>query len=386
MDHIKKTPMFSKIINPYIPNIKAVYFSGIRSVQELETAIPGFPQSTPHLRSLTLHPPRCGWYVPDGGSLEPGAVDLFESLAPALRCLKLSFFPLYPSFLRLRALTVFALRSYGLDIRLDILLDFLEENRSLECATLDIGFKVDSLCRSKRRAPIVNQLRHLSIANPAKKANRALISRIGLQRGAHLEIPARFAGNWLHILPTIPTATQLLNLQFLTFMECRPSPGIIRLSGPSGSFSCKDVCSDNKLFAAISALPLSNVREFRLIHNQLNKGSEKFDPTLFPALETFAVTREIFVSVLLSTVFSNPSSPPQLNTLAFSNCNLGGDFMEELAQFASNRKETSSAQLRRVVIVDSRGNLPSVSSIEELEKHVPIVNVSLGKELPTDLT
>jgi hypothetical protein len=385
MDHIEeRKSWFSKIINPDIPNIKAMHISNIGSVQGPENAIPGFPQSTPRLRSLALGPPRFDWWLPNNGrSLEPGDIDLFESLAPALGRLELTFFPFYPSFLRLRALRTFVLRSYGLEIHLDTFLDFLEENRSLECATLDIGFKKDSHCHSKRRAPIANQLRHLSIAG---EAARALISSIGLQRGAHLEILSRF-GDWFRILPRIPMVAQFLNLRFLTFMECRLSLNrrIIRLSGPSGSFSCGDNNSSSPL-AAISALPLSNVREFRLTHYRLNQGSEKFDPTLFPALETFAVSREMFASELLSAMFSNPSSPLRLKTLAFSNCDLRGDFMEELTQFASNRKESSSAQLRRVVIVDSKGNLPSVSSIEELEKHVPIVDVRLGRDLPADLT
>ena len=60
--------------------------------------------------------------------------------------------------------------------------------------------------------------------------------------------------------------------------------------------------------------------------------------------------------------------------------------MEELAQYASNRKETGSAWLHRVVIVDSRAHLPSAVSIDALEKHVPTVDVCVGKALPRDLT
>ena len=59
--------------------------------------------------------------------------------------------------------------------------------------------------------------------------------------------------------------------------------------------------------------------------------------------------------------------------------------MEALTRFASDRTKTTSAWLRRVVIVDSGGNFPSVDSINALRKHVPVVNVSVGEELPTDL-
>jgi len=60
--------------------------------------------------------------------------------------------------------------------------------------------------------------------------------------------------------------------------------------------------------------------------------------------------------------------------------------MKELTQFASDRKNTTSARLHRVIIVDSGGKFPSATSIDALEKHVPIVDVRRGKKLPTDLT
>ena len=107
-----------------------------------------------------------------------------------------------------------------------------------------------------------------------------------------------------------------------------------------------------------------------------------FDPSVFPALETFTIDCEIQISHLLSTLLSNPSFSPSLKTLAFLNCDLSGGSMEALTRFASERTKTTSARLRRVVIVDSKGNLPSVASIDALEKYVPIVNVDVGKELP----
>ena len=75
-----------------------------------------------------------------------------------------------------------------------------------------------------------------------------------------------------------------------------------------------------------------------------------------------------------------------MKTLAFLDCNLTEDFMEELARFASNRKNTASTRLHRVVIVDSKGKLPSVVSVDALGKVVPVVDVRMSKELPGDLT
>lgn len=74
-----------------------------------------------------------------------------------------------------------------------------------------------------------------------------------------------------------------------------------------------------------------------------------------------------------------------MKTLAFLDCDLDEGFMEKLTWFVCNRRNTASAWLYRVVIVNSKGNLPSVDSIDALGKHVPVVDVRVGKELPSDL-
>jgi hypothetical protein len=113
--------------------------------------------------------------------------------------------------------------------------------------------------------------------------------------------------------------------------------------------------------------------------------SPKFPLSLFPSAETLIVARESWVPDLFSAISSNPSFPPRLNTLAFLKCDLGEESMEELTRIAASRKDTASARLFRVVIVDSREKLPSDGSVEALEKYVSIVDVRMGKELPTDL-
>ena len=160
----------------------------------------------------------------------------------------------------------------------------------------------------------------------------------------------------------------------------------IRLLGPNGSFSFQESYSgDARPFIEFPLLSLTNVREFHLKQvSGSNWGT--FDPSFLPALETFAVDCKTGApDHLLSALFLNPSFPPSLKTLAFLNCALSGDFMEALTQFASDRTNTASALLRRVVIVDSRGKLPTEASIDALGKHVPDVDIRVGKRLPTDL-
>ena len=310
-------------------------------------------------------------------------VDQFGSLAPTLRCLKLYTFPLHPSFLRLRDLTELALKTHDFPLHSDTLLDFLEENRSLESVTLDIRIEKGSLRSSQRQAPIENRLRHLSVSG-SKMDIKPVVSNIALQRGAHLEIISGSGVKMKHILSGLPTA-HLLNLSSPIFMEYQSTKRRTRLIGPNGSFSFLE-SHDSTAFAGFSLLPLANVREVHLMFHELQSEPSfaVFNMSFFPALETFAVD-DVHVSRPLSQLFSNPSFSPSLKTLAFLNCDLSGDFMGELTKFASDRRKTTSAWLRRVVIVDSKGNLPSVDSMDVLGKHVPIVDARVGKELPTDL-
>ena len=71
--------------------------------------------------------------MPNLRSLTPGvdnekdwdlSIDPFESLSHTLRYLELADIYLYPSFLRLRALTELILSNYQFSLHLDTLLDF----------------------------------------------------------------------------------------------------------------------------------------------------------------------------------------------------------------------------------------------------------------------
>jgi hypothetical protein len=59
--------------------------------------------------------------------------------------------------------------------------------------------------------------------------------------------------------------------------------------------------------------------------------------------------------------------------------------MEELVRYAAKRRDTTSAPLHQVVIVNSDGVFPSITSIRRLGTHVPVVEVKIGTELPKDL-
>jgi len=221
---------------------------------------------------------------------------------------------------------------------------------------------------------------------------RALIPNIALQRGAHLEMAYCGRHTGLNDILTGISTTHLSNLPSPAFIEYQIHPREIQLFGPNGRFSFigSHVFSEYDPFVEFPLLPLANVRELRLRHcSQWSKFYPK-PPTLplafFPALETLSIEGEANILHRLSTLLSNPSSSPSLKTLAFLDCDISSQFMEELKRFASDRKNTTSARLHHVIIVDSGGKFPSTGSIDWLKEHIPTVDVRRGTMLPADLT
>ena len=378
---------FFDLLLPHIRNTGSLNIRGLSSIEALTQALPNFPQSTPNLRSLTLH---CAAYR---STEQERSIDPFESLADTLRYLSLDHFPLYHSFLRLKSLTEFHLLDHRFNVHLDTLLQFLKESHSLESATINIRFAEPSLRSSNLAAAVENRLRYLSVHCSDLMDGKALISGIALQRGAHLELFYNGSNATPRDILSGDSMKHLPNLSSPTFIECKSYCRSIRLFGPNGGFSfrCLHGPEDPILELLLLRLTFTNVQEFRFIYRRSQRTRSPlrrimFNPSLFPALKMLAVSCETDPSHFFSTVFSNPSSSPSLKTLAFLDCNLTEDFIEELKQFASGRKNTTSAWLHRVAIVNSNGKHPSVSSIDALEKHVPVVDVRMGKEFPKDLT
>ena len=378
MSRVGRIPQFSDLLIPYIQNTETLCLSRVSTAEVLLQTLPNFPQSMPNLRSLSL------W---SGGPRWDRSVNLLGSSTPALTHLSLSNIPIHPSFLRLRTLTNLRLHDYQFNLHCDTLLRFLEENHSLEHVVLEIQFTHLSFRTSQRQVAIGNRLRTLSITSINARDNIPLISNILLQRGAHLEIALYGRNTELNEVLSVISTTHFSNLKSPTFMEYHPDRRRIRLSGPNGSSSYSHSLGSRTPFVEFPLLPLTSIREFRLIRRREESSTNPviFTPSSLPALETLAIEHELTALHLLSDLFSNPSSSPSLNTLAFLDCRIDEGFMEALTHFASNRKNTTSASLYRVVIVNSKGDLPSFASIDTLGKHVLAVNVQIGKTLPTDL-
>ena len=372
-------PEFRDLIAPHIQKIETLRFDELVNIEDFTKTLPNFSQSTPNLRSLRLD-------RKVNTPLWDPSTDPFESLPYTLRHLELGDIPLYPSIFTLSTLTELALQYYEVPIPLDTLLDFLKGNRSLEKVVLTVEF--DEFPESspdipQRRAAIANRLQHLSITVWSTTIARALISNIPLKRGAHLEITFRNekTGSGLKDILFGISTTHLPNLPSSIFMEYRSHK--IRLIGPNGSFSYSHdwhglTPSPGIPFTDLSVLPLTNVQELHLVHND----PSIFDPSSFPALETLTVQCDADVSNLFSALFPDPSFFPSLKTLKFLDCIITEGFAAELTRFACDRKNTTSVWLNRVVIIHRDGKFPAITSIHELGEHVAIVDVQLTDTSP----
>ena len=156
---------------------------------------------------------------------------------------------------------------FKIALHLDILLDSLEENRSLTGATIRIRFTEPSLRRSLRRAAIENRLRCLRMACCDSMDGRAPMSIIGLWKGAELEFDCcgyyAVCARVDDVLSNV-SATHLSNLPSSTSMAYRAHTRRVQLRGPNGTASFSSDSNSDTPFVKFSQLPLVNVRRLHL--------------------------------------------------------------------------------------------------------------------------
>ena len=402
---------------PHMHNIVSLNCAQFTSIEELTQTLPNFPKSMPNLQSLTL----------TGHGLKADqsrGIDLDFSTHTTLRKLSLTRFPLLPSLLGLRTLTELNLYNPSINLHVDTVLTFLEENQSLKRATLGIDFGEDSLRRSRRRTPITSSLQSLSICCYDEGDVEPLISNITLRKGAALEI-VDYESRWLTRILSGVSTTHLPGLSSPFSMEYQLSPREIRLLGQDGGFSYIDnliagPAGRPPFGEEFPLLPLASIRELRLKlceswvlqQSRLSSFPSQFRLSSFPSLEVLSVdghdvgecstdgevstdedstdegsTPNISgpIGLSLSPLLQELASSPSLKILAFLDCSITEDFMAKLARVALDRRNRTSSSLRRVVIMNSKGSFPSAGSIKRLRKYVPVVEVLEGKELPKDL-
>ena len=386
MGQVRENPRFTAAITPYMQNTGTLHVHCISTIGELAQALPNFPQSMPNLRSLSFSSDLVRAH-------QDVSTDPFGQLPFALTHLSLTSIPLYPSFRRLTTLTNLSIHNHHFDLHLDTLLDFLEANRALQHVNLNLQLAQPAFQNARRRVGIMNNLQGLSICSTSAAEINAFISRIPLQKGARLEIMFHdWSAGLIEVLSDI-SVTHFSNLQSPTSMEYRPDDRMIELLGPNGGFMFRcGVPQRSAPFVEFSLLQLTDIKAFRLVRRALEPGEPHsnlrritFPPLALRVVEAFTIEHELSVPHLLSALFADPSVSSSLKTLGFLDCHLDEACMEALTRFVSDRKNTSSAWLRRIVIVSLRQNLPSAASIDALGEVVPVVDVRVGKTLPADL-
>lgn len=127
------------------------------------------------------------------------------------------------------------------------------------------------------------------------------------------------------------------------------------------------------------------MRDLHLGIAQWNLAPAHLGPLLpiLPALETITVANAgSFSTGAFDWLASHPLVCPFLNTIAFFNCALTPEVMEEFEHVIEKRKGLEAAWLYRVVIVSSTGVLPDCSLIQRFRRHVSCVDVRVDDKLP----
>jgi hypothetical protein len=375
LDRLKREPRVLSLLVPQLENIQHLLSSGFYTIEELTQPLSYSHESMPNLRSLVLtRSSQADW---------SRHTDPFDFPADStLRELSLSSVPLFPSILSLRILTKFSLFDQHVKLHVDTLLSFLEENQSLEDVALAIEFAEHSLRCSQRQTLVGNTLQRLSISDCSAWTTGALVSSIPLQKGATLEIRHdKISGPALASVFSGVSATRLQYLSSPIVMEFRIPAEKVRLLGFDGSFSYEGCLIPVDSFGKLPLSVLASVRKL-LIESH---GLTKFCLSSFPSLEVLTIDGGSNRSSFPLTP-PDPTFPPLLKTLALLNCIFASNFVTEFLQFASNYKTIASASLHRVVIVNSSDEqLPGADFVERLKRHVPLVEVMVGRELPKNL-
>ena len=191
-------------------------------------------------------------------------------------------------------------------------------------------------------------------------------------------------------LPNPPTPIQEL-LTPITTIKYRSDlndPREFHLSSNDGSFSfyiqkASPFGYRTKYYEEFDLFSTGAVREFYLNPSGDNPIAEHLPLVLkrLPALEALLISRAFLSSGSLLAFSSEPLLCQSLKTIAFFECSFDQEFITALEGIVAKRGHSTAARLHRVVFIGSRG-LPDFSSIGQLQKFVPHVDVVLGNRIP----
>ena len=366
---------------PHVSRISDLTLTGHSAMKDVADNLPGFFSPMPNLTSLKLERTveTVGSFPPNETPVPP----LFQNISK-LKTLHLTSVPLYPTLLKIPSLAELTLTNYKIPFRKFV--QFLESNTALEIVTLKLRFVNGSVSTVPERMVSLPRLRHLAFTCANAIDTKGLFSWLSFPRGVTIEIRVSHENRCSELasfLPCPPTPIREL-LAPMTTIKYRVNPTEIHLSGNNGSFhfcTWRTLPTDYKEFDLFST---GAVREFHLTPSGHTSIAGHLDLALkrLPALEALVISRTSLYSEPLLTLYSEPLSCQSPKTIAFFDCWISRELIAALERIAVKREHSTTARLHRVVIMGDKEEPPEFSSIRQLRKHVPHVDVMMGSELP----
>ena len=311
---------------------------------------------------------------------------VFQNLA-RLESLRLTRTPLHPILFNIPSLKDLELLGYGGLFDFGSFIRFLHSNLDLERVVLDIQFVSDSVETILTGKVPLSRLQHLSITCSKAIDSRGLLSCISLPRGVHIEVisiepdPSAELGSFL---PSPPTPIREL-LAPITAIKTQLTPRELHLSGNGSAFTFRSPKNPLNAHGEFALFPTAPVRELYINihpHTFTDVGLSKVMKRL-PALEVLAISEAaVFPAGLASALTEQPVLCPVLRTIAFFDCDINPDIIRKLGEALAKRRDSTAAPVYRVVIVNSTGTLLDRTSIRQLRKSVPCVEVRVDDKLP----
>ena len=376
---------FLNALLPHVPRIGSLRLTGYSSAETLADDLPGFFAS-PILRLTTLELQQTAvptqLFPSDHSPIPPPFL-----VVSKLKSLSLTQTPLYPTLFNITSLVELKLIGYTNPFHFGTFLELLISNPSLELVVLDIQFTMSSVVIPPARKAPLPRLQHLSITCFHPIDSRGLLSCISLPRGVHLDVqyltqmdqPPQLGS----FLPSPPTSIHDL-LAPITTIKTQLTPQEFHLSGNGSVFTFRSPNTPRTVHWELMLFPCAGVRE---LHTNIypfgyNDVGISRVLAMLPALETLAISKTPFPHGLLSALTEVPVLCPALRTIAFFDGDINSSIIKELGEAITKRRDSTTTRLYRVVIVNSTGAPPDLTSIKQLRKCVPCVEVRVDDKLP----
>ena len=369
---------FLQALPPHTTRISHLYLTGYSSIERVADDLPGFFAS-PMSNLVSLELEQTEDPVDSFPSNETPAPPLFQNISK-LKSLHLIRTPLYPAVCSTTSLVELKLVGYTGTLDFGKFIGLLHSNPNLEIVALDLQFTGGSVWTIPERTTSLPQLRRLAFTCGNAADVRGLLSCVSLPRGVHIEIQGTQSNPDDHLgsfLPRPPTPIEQL-LTPITTIKYHHSPRWFQVFGGDGRLSFQYPHTRSNTYVEFNQFVTETTREFHTnIYHHLSWPLERL-----PTLEALVLSGTTPFTGSLSALAEEPILCPSLKTIAFFDCEITEDVIEELERVLAKRRNSTAARLYRVVIVSKTQALPDIRLIHQLRKFVPRVDVGAGDELP----